>query len=495
VSILYILSVLTIFAALVLAQEAIKVNDQKALKKVFKDRANVLVLYNRNAPAKAVSDFGALAKGARGRGTLAIVDCKENKNTKKMCDEAAFTEPFVIKFYREGEFVKDYIRPLKAKTLDAFLADPNSDPAWEEEESAKDVVHLNDDLLLKTIALKKPTLVMFYAPWCGHCKKMKPDFAKAATALKGKAIIAGLDANAASGKKSAAMFNVTGFPTIKYFDEGKYLFDFGGSRDLEGLLAFMKNPAPPPPPPAPEVPWSEVESDVAHLGDNFDEFISAHNSTLVMFYAPWCGHCKAAKPEYTEAAKILKEENVSGKLAAVDATVHPELGSRFDVKGYPTIIYFKDGKQEFQYSLGRKKDDFLGFMRNPSAPPPPPPPEPQWSDTPSKVTHLTSDTFDKTIKRRTHTLVMFYAPWCGHCKAFKPAYTEAAEELAKNTKVRVAAIDCTSNQDTCSQYGVEGYPTIKYFFAGKELENYQGGRTKDAVIDFLSAKAGLKTEL
>lgn len=47
---------------------------------------------------------------------------------------------------------------------------------------------------------------------------------------------------------------------------------------------------------------------------------------------------------------------------------------------------------------------------SPSEPPPPPPPEPEWSEVASEVNHLTDDTFKSFIKRKKHTLVMFYAP-------------------------------------------------------------------------------------
>ena len=59
---------------------------------------------------------------------------------------------------------------------------------------------------------------------------------------------------------------------------------------------------------------------------------------------------------------------------------------------------------------GRKAKDFMQFMENPREGPPPPPPEPQWSDVPSHVHHLTDDNFDEFMEEHDSVLVMFYAP-------------------------------------------------------------------------------------
>lgn len=96
-----------------------------------------------------------------------------------------------------------------------------------------------------------------------------------------------------------------------YCRNGEMKFYYEGDNNKEAIVNFMRNPRPPPPK-IKEPDWSEVESDVVHLtAFNFDTVIQEEASILVMFYAPWCGHCKRMKPQYEQAAGILKAEGVS----------------------------------------------------------------------------------------------------------------------------------------------------------------------------------------
>ena len=55
---------------------------------------------------------------------------------------------------------------------------------------------------------------------------------------------------------------------------------------------------------------------------------------------------------------------------------------RFEVKGYPAVKYFKDGKLAFDYGFARSTEGLLDFMREPREPPPP---EPDWTEVENEV--------------------------------------------------------------------------------------------------------------
>lgn len=99
---------------------------------------------------------------------------------------------------------------------------------------------------------------------------------------------------------------------------------------------------------------------------------------------------------------------------------------------------------------------------------------------------LGSSNFDSFIGSQDYVLVEFYAPWCGHCKNLAPEYEAAAKDLG--SKVALAKVDATQNEQLATRYGVEGFPTLFWFINGQSSQPipYGGGRTKDTIISWIN---------
>ncbi|CAH1788364.1 unnamed protein product [Owenia fusiformis] len=220
--------------------------------------------------------------------------------------------------------------------------------------------------------------------------------------------------------------------------------------------------------------------------ENFDDAIENNQFVLVEFYAPWCGHCKTLEPEYAAAASILKtmgqdEDTPNVVLAKVDATAEPELAQRFDVSGYPTLKWFKDG-QPNDYEGPREKMGIVQYMQEKT--------DPNYKPPPESVLTLTKDNFDETVNDADLILVEFYAPWCGHCKQLAPEYEKAAKRLeTADPPIPLAKVDATTEPDLAKRFDVSGYPTLKLFRKGKDYE-YKGPREQYGIYDYMLKQSG-----
>ena len=101
-------------------------------------------------------------------------------------------------------------------------------------------------------------------------------------------------------------------------------------------------------------------------------------------------------------------------------------------------------------------------------------------------------TFQKeVIDNDKDVMIVFYAPWCGHCKQLLPKYEEAAKKLkGKNPKIVLAKMDATENE--IDSVTITGYPTIK-FYPGNKKESkpidFNGERTTEGIIKFIQTNA------
>jgi len=356
----------------------------------------------------------------------------------------------------------------------------------------ENVAQLNQVTFQDFIQSNPSVLVAFYAPWCGHCQAFKPDFAVAADTVvaEGLGQLAAVDCDAEENDELCKLMEVEGFPTVKYFKGGNSML-YEGSRAVEDIVNFMRDP-PTPSPPEPPVDWTGT--DVIQLdADSFKGFLAENPSVLAMFYTPNGKFCKKMKPVFEGGAKLVNAEGKApGKLAVVDCDAQKALCTEEGVSKVPKARYYKDGVFAHGFSGERTAEGIVTFMNNPQKPPevvaPPPPPEPKaWKDENQDVIHLDDATFDAFLEKEPRVLTVFYAPWCGASQEAKPLI----EKLAKLANVenqmgggKVAAVDCVESKALCEKYKINSYPTGIYIKDQTEQVKYDGGATIEEVMAF-----------
>lgn len=237
-----------------------------------------------------------------------------------------------------------------------------------------------------------------------------------------------------------------------------------------------------------------------------EQVLNSKDLWMIEFYAPWCGHCKNLAPEYDKAAKAL---HGFVKVGAIDMDKYRNAGSAYNVKGFPTLKFFGANKSSpLDYNGGRTARDIvdyvLGQVKNTvnqrltggSG---------SSSDSSShggqkkesghgghhapsdSVVDLTDSDFSSKVNADSNWLVMFYAPWCGHCKRAMPEFEQAAAKV--KGKVGFGRVNCDEHKSLCGNHGVQGFPTIKFFNQGNP-EDYQGGREAEAFAEYAMNKAG-----
>ena len=441
------------------------------------------------------------------------------------------------------------------------------------------VLVLTSDNFDTAIKSNDLVLVEFYAPWCGHCKALAPEYAKAAEVLmekESKIKLAKIDAQA--HRENADKYGVRGYPTLKYFRQGVPI-EYKGGRQADSIISWVESKAEPPTTPLNTGEGIEnfiEQNSVAVVGFFKDKdaakakvFLQVANDMddikfgfvtdpklfgkyevseegIVLFKSfdekrnDYNGNADAEELEKFVRTNsfplvIEFEQKIAPKLFTGDilnalflfvSASSDEYGSQKDMatkianefKGKVMIILLNTDDQsleKFLNLLGIQKSELPGmrlmfgvkdtygpevggidednvrkflqdyldgkltprrWLKSEDVPS-------DWDQGPVKT--LVGRNFHEVINGEKTVYVMFYAPWCGHCKQLHPTWNELGEKFEGHEKVIIAKMDATAND--LVDLAISSYPTVKIFKGSIESAVDSKERDLDAMINFLRA--------
>eukprot|EP01118_Nematostelium_gracile_P010618 TRINITY_DN3687_c0_g3_i1.p1 TRINITY_DN3687_c0_g3~~TRINITY_DN3687_c0_g3_i1.p1 ORF type:complete len:491 (+),score=169.81 TRINITY_DN3687_c0_g3_i1:122-1594(+) len=190
--------------------------------------------------------------------------------------------------------------------------------------SAEDDVIVLDSNNFDSVLAENPLiLVEFYAPWCGHCKHLEPEYAAAATELKGKVPLAKVDADAELNRPLGDRYGIQGFPTLKLFRNG-VPSDYTGGRTSEEIISWCTRQSRP------------AVTEISSLAD-LQALIGSEELLAVAFFE-----------DKADAHSAFSEQAQAGRESFTYASVinNADIAKEYGVTKFPATLYFRKFSQE-----------------------------------------------------------------------------------------------------------------------------------------------------
>ncbi|KAF7267893.1 thioredoxin domain-containing protein pretaporter [Rhynchophorus ferrugineus] len=336
---------------------------------------------------------------------------------------------------------------------------------------------------------KTDHFVMFYVPWCQQCTNLLSTWDQLAKLLSEK------DANIRVAKvdcmddaKLCSEQDITGYPVLKLFKVGNAEgILFRGLRDLTSLTNFINEQFI-----ERKIGHSEMGKEFPLKELNFENFdtVLEEGKSFVKFYAPWCGHCQRLAPTWLALAKAM-EFNEEITIAKIDCTEYRGLCSSYDVRAYPTLLWFENGQKLDRYTGERSLEELKKYVNKMAG-------AKIKTETTEQiktqvveegepVVDLGADIFKEEIKEGI-TFVDFFSPWCGHCKRLAPTWEQLGKKLQNTKGVKIAKVDCTvpDNREFCNQQEIDSFPSLFLYKDGEKISQYSGNRELQDLYDFVN---------
>ncbi|KAI7906435.1 uncharacterized protein BX663DRAFT_427969 [Cokeromyces recurvatus] len=241
--------------------------------------------------------------------------------------------------------------------------------------------------------------VEFYAPWCGHCQRLAPEWKKAATNLKGLVSVGAVNCDVETNKGLCATYEIKGFPTIKVFSPElkrdkrtgqltKVPTDYQGPRDAKSIVDFLLSYQPSN---VLFVKWNEKDVK-SKKSISLDSFLQTKNESLskVLLFT----NKPTTTPLYKALSVDFKDRLLVGEVKHSEKNIIKE----FNIQSFPTLVVISPEHGILKYEGKLNHESIKAFLNKHALPKNQKKPEPVSSKSspkqqkePKKVMSLVND--------------------------------------------------------------------------------------------------------
>jgi len=208
---------------------------------------------------------------------------------------------------------------------------------------------------------------------------------------------------------------------------------------------------------------------------------------FIKFYAPWCGHCQRLAPTWSELGKDFEADPLV-TIGKLDCTQSESICHDIEVRGYPTLLYFRDGEMFATFRGNRFLPELKGFINQNKRQP----------ESQKALDISTAQEFEAQIISGT-TLANFYVPDNELCEKLEKVLDKLATQYANTPDVSVIKVNCGKEelQGLCENEEVKKHPTLILYKNGDRRDTYEetSRPNLDKLLKFVHKNRIAKDEL